>query len=150
VARFSVCVQSASSADANEPSHVLWNPHGSMALRVYKAEANAAAAVSGGVTVRLARVTALGTSGASTSPDADNHFGRRATPVSGALLHRGNWTANATENTPPLLVAYLGAVAASCVEWWFPSPIIVPAGTGLGIFVSAAVTGNTASFEWEE
>jgi hypothetical protein len=147
MARYSVGAPASNSADINEATGVLWNPHSTIALRVYGIEVQHNSSVSG---CTVSRVTTRGTPATTTTPDADNQWGRRNTPPSGALLDRGNYTVNPTVQTPPLLAFQLSGQVGSAINYWLPQPIIVPGGTGLALVLNTAATAWSYSFTWEE
>jgi hypothetical protein len=148
MARYGVGSVSSSGADAGEAFATLWNPHGSIALRVVKVTAvlNVATATVFG----LIRATAQGTPANTATPDTDSHFGRRADPVSGAVANRGNYTVNPTFSGGYLARIPWASTGNQAIEWWFPVPIIVPGGTGLSLVSTIAVGNTHAAWEWEE
>lgn len=149
MAVFSVGSQAALGCDAGEACVNLWNPAANTAIRVRQIEVVHQAALTNGI--RLSRTSTIGTTGTSITPDADNHFGRRAAPQSACVMYLGNFSVNPTEETPSLFSAQLGAGASGgMVGWWFPEPIVVPAGSGLGIYSVGAGTSFGHFWEWEE
>ena len=149
--RYSVGTRTATGADIGEVLYALWNPHASIALRVVSIELDRQGTES--IEVAFHRITTRGTPGATETPDADNHFGRRAAPPSGALLDRGNYSAAPTIENPALGMFKPGVVTGSGFQWDFRQrPIIVDAGTGLAIVVTQAAiaAASDGSFMWDE
>lgn len=150
MSRFLVATDAGGAADAGEVGANLWNPHASMALAVRQVEVNAAAQTTDGFTVRLRRTTTQGGGGGTFTPDADNHSRRRAAPVSGAILRRGNFSSAPTVSGPALGSWHMSAPTGGMLSLWLPTPILVPAGTGLGVEFAAAVSSIAYAFGWEE
>lgn len=148
--RFSVACTTSGAVDAAEVGANLWNPHGSLPLRVVWVSVDMAGQVTGGVTMRLIRTSTQGSGGATYTPDADNHYSRRAAPQSAAVLRRGDFSTSPTAVGSGLVVAHLGVPSGSAFHRWLQQPIIVPGGSGLGVAFSGAANGIAYAFRWDE
>lgn len=142
----------ATAATVNQSGANLWNPHGTKSIYVREVHVFSTAA-----TVQapsLVRTSTAGSSPTTTvTPDADNHFDRRAAPPSGAVLYLASFSTYPTVQDPYLLRAHLPAAIGAAVMWSFLDvPIEVPAGTGLAVAtpVATALQANRYSFCWDE
>ena len=145
--RYAVGNPAQNAAGAGEPIAVLWNPAGNLTqLRVTKIEVTGGTALK----VSIARTTTQGTRGAVSTPDTDNSFLRDGSPASGVTADRGNYSATPTRETPDLFAGQMSGQNGTTIGWWFEEPILVPAGTGLGVWTNTTSTAQSACFEWEE
>lgn len=147
--RYSIGNATAAASDAGESVTALWNPSSTISVFVTNVEIVVTTAVTGGTRIDLERLTAIGTAGATTTPDADSDYKGQGAPPSGATHRKANWSADTTKATPPLLSAHIGNPVGSSVNWWFPVPIEVPPGTGLGVSAVAALNAHSY-WTWEE
>jgi hypothetical protein len=144
--RYAVAMPAQNASTANEPIGALWNPSGSVKLRVRKVE------VMGGTAMKVwvSRISTQGTRGTTTTPDGDNAFQRGEAPASGATLDRGDYTANPTEQGPPMLAGHISGQNGCQIGWWLEQPIIVGPGTGLAVWCNTTHTAMSLAFEWDE
>jgi hypothetical protein len=145
--RYAVAMPAQNASTAGEPIGVLWNPSGSVNIRVRKIE------VMGGTAMRLSviRTSTRGTRGTVTTPDGDNAFTRTtAVPPSGTELDRGDYTVNPTFATNPLLRGQVSGQNGCQIGWWLEQPIVVGPGRGLAVVTDTTHTAMSLAFEWDE
>lgn len=138
-------------ADAGEPLFTLWNPHASIALRVIAIGFERQSTDVYGL--EIIRISTRGTAANTETPTAENDVSRRVAPPSGAVIDRGNFTANPTFTGPNLAKYKPGEVAGSGFMWYLDrrKPIVVPGGTGLALVTTALLaTATDCTFMWEE
>jgi hypothetical protein len=153
VARWAIGAAGVFDNDAGEAFALLWNPHGTLALRVHKwAICHRGAIVA--ATVQFTRFSAAGTAGGTFTPDADNALDRKASAApSGALFYRGNFTVAPTVKSAfPMMRWRWGEGAASQVSKRYEKrvPLLVPPGEGVGFLCDVAGVNWVADWEWDE
>lgn len=137
---------------ASETVACLWNPHGSLAFRVFWVSFVYATVPAAVVSWGLQRATTRGTPAATLTPDLDSHNGRRAGPPSGALLDLGDYSTNATLDASVLARCMTPIPRSTGHDWFFAQPIVVPGGTGLALnqITANAMTNVDVTFGWME
>lgn len=133
----------------------LWNPHATKRIRVLEA----------GICLTiipdnyfpsfaLSRITARGTPGATITPAIQQSFGRRAAPVSGALLDLALYSVLPTREVGNNLVWQIPIIAAYGFIYPVPRGIEIPPAAGLAISQIApsygAIPISEVWFCWEE
>jgi len=150
VCRYSVGGLSAiTAATANSPVGALWNPHATKSITVVDATLGK---TTGQTAVYAGRITTRGTPGSTITPDIDNDWQRLIAPISGALLDLAAYSVGPTLAGPDMWRFMASQnVAGNVEEVWLGDGVMIPAGTGLGFFITTAVaTTVELSVVWDE
>lgn len=126
---------------ANECVCNFWNP--SSTQSVWVAEVFHGLTANAGTLdpTRFCRTTTAGTTPSSTvTPDVDNDFERETAPVSGVLLHLGDFLTEPVLATPELFrLNFPITGVVHTMQWVFPAGIRVGPGTGLAFATTGSV-----------
>lgn len=139
-------------AYADDCIAALWNPHATKRLKVLEVGINAASA--SGVGLSLRRTTTRGTPGETVTPAIQQSFGRRAAPVSGAVL---DLAYPSLAELPTYEVGYFWVwkaplIAAHGIILPIPRGIEIPPSAGLAIVDISGLLWSVSEvwFCWEE
>ena len=141
----------ATAATAGVPAAILWNPHTTNRVRVFKYSWFKASAVADNLAI--ARATARGTPSTTTTPTLENSYRRDTANFSGVVLDTA-WSVAATIAAAATWGNRWRGPAADGAGfiWPFIGEYIIPPGTGLAIIASQAVILQPAyvTFEFDD
>lgn len=138
---------SATAATADHCIAELWNPGTVTGRRIQVVEIGIFKAGAGAAndSIYIARTSARGTAGSTVTPTSANAGENDSSPPSGALLDLAAFSVQPTRQAAPYMYGWVApAVAGAGIIIPFPRGIIVPSGTGLGIFIRAAAAWPTS------
>lgn len=123
----------ATAATIDHAIATVWNPHASRTMKVLECHVFKQAAGAADEPV-IRRITARGTAGSTVTPGSINEATQLAAPVTGFLLDLAAFTGQPTIAAGNLYGAVIPATIGSGMVWVFATPIMVPAGAGVGLF----------------
>lgn len=128
----------------------LWNPHATKSIEVVLFTMSRTAAANNWY---VQRITAKGTPGSTVTPSIENDLDRLLAPISGAVIDLAPYSVQPTKASPDFFRPMIGQNNPGVTqELWFEGGLILPAGTGMGLFAGVAGTANVfdLSFMWDE
>ena len=134
----------------------LWNPHASIALRVFLIVLVKRATGTGIYSAEIRRSTVRGTAGVTETPSAEHHVDRLVAPPSGAVVDAAVFTTPPTMSASVFVKWQASGRPGGGLIWHVPiddengidlsQTIIVPGGTGLALAQVAAGATETMDF----